>query len=316
MSTEPNRRLPLEGVTVAVVGAGRIGSELIRNLDQMGIGRIEVFERDPRIAAPLRSRYTVYDGDFWDTLTLARLQTFDFAVCTLGDRSSRQRMNQKCLVANVNLMEACTEGSLAIVGAYPFAALPDAACAECEAARSAIPLPIASLKLAVEEIPAAAVPAARIAGASVAGALAAALIARITAGSHGSAARRATLDATLGQGSSLEVRRDPHCPRCGMLQRPVPIVQTRNRWGVSASVAEACPDMLNQRLQLSDEIEGLPLESCCVRELAARFHGGPIPAKFALTEVGGRVVCLDFEEAEPGPAHAVSRAAAGHHPSN
>jgi bacteriocin biosynthesis cyclodehydratase domain-containing protein len=298
------------------VGAGRIGSELIRNLGQMGLGLIEVFEREPHVADAQRNRYTVYDGDFWDTLTLARLQTFDFAVCTLGDRSSRQRMNQKCLVANVNLMEACTEGSLAIVGAYPFAALPDAACAECEAARSAIPLPIASLKLAVEEIPAAAVPAARIAGASVAGALAAALIARITAGSHGSAARRATLDATLGQGSSLEVRRDPHCPRCGMLQRPVPIVQTRNRWGVSASVAEACPDMLNQRLQLSDEIEGLPLESCCVRELAARFHGGPIPAKFALTEVGGRVVCLDFEEAEPGPAHAVSRAAAGHHPSN
>jgi len=81
----------------------------------------------------------------------------------------------------------------------------------------------------------------RIATASVAGALAAALIARIAAGSHGSVARRATLDATLGQGASLEVRRDPHCLRCGMLQRPVPIIQTRNRWEVSASVAEACP---------------------------------------------------------------------------
>jgi bacteriocin biosynthesis cyclodehydratase domain-containing protein len=296
MSTGPNRRLPLEGLNIAVVGAGRIGSELIRNLGQMGIGRIDVFERDPRIAGPLRNRYTVYDGDFWDTLTLARLQAYDFAVCTLGDRTARQRMNQKCLVANVNLVQACTEGSLAIVGAYPFAALPDSACAECAAARSAIPLPIASLKLSVEDIPAAAVPVTRIATASVAGALAAALIARIAAGSHGSVARCATLDATLGQGSSLEVRRDPHCLRCGMLQRPVPIVQTRNRWEVSASVAEACPDMLNQRLQLSDEIEGLPVESCCVRELAARFHGGPIPAKFALTEAGGRVVCLDFEE--------------------
>jgi len=74
--------------------------------------------------------------------------------------------------------------------------------------------------------------------------------------------------------------------------------------------------MLNQRLQLSDEIEGLTVESCCVAELAARFHGGPIPAKFALTEVGGRVVCLDFEERESGSAPAVSRAAAGRHPSN
>jgi hypothetical protein len=74
--------------------------------------------------------------------------------------------------------------------------------------------------------------------------------------------------------------------------------------------------MLNQRLQLSDEIEGLPVESCCVSELTARFHGGPIPARFALMEVGGRIVCLDFEERGAGPAPAASRAAAGHQPGN
>ncbi|MEY2919867.1 MAG: hypothetical protein RL261_1172 [Pseudomonadota bacterium] len=314
MATETNRRLPLEGLTVAVAGAGRIGSELIRNLGLMGIGRIDVFERDPHVGDPLRSRYTVCGGDFWDTLTLARLQTYDFAVCTIGDPAARLRMNRKCLVASVNLVQAWTEGSLAIVGAYPFGALAESACFECESSRAAIPLPIASLKLTVQETPVAATVATRIATASVAGALAAALIARIAVGSHGSVARRATLDATLGQGSSLEIRRDPHCPRCGMLQRPVSIVQTRNRWEVPASVAEVCPDMLNQRLQLSDEIDGLPAESCCVRELAARFHGGPIPAKFALTEIGGRVVCLDFEECDSGSAPAVSRAAASRHP--
>jgi len=103
MATEPNRRLPLEGVTVAVVGAGRIGSELIRNLGLMDIGRIDVFERDHHVADPLRSRYTIYDGDFWSTLTLARLQAYDFAVCTIGDQEARLRMNRKCLVTNVNL---------------------------------------------------------------------------------------------------------------------------------------------------------------------------------------------------------------------
>jgi hypothetical protein len=98
------------------------------------------------------------------------------------------------------------------------------------------------------------------------------------------------------------------------LQRPVPIVRTRNRWEAPASVAQTCPEMLNQRLQLSDEIEDLPVEACCVRELSARFNGGPIPAKFALTEIGGRTVCLDFEERDPGAAPAVSRTAAGHQP--
>ena len=316
MATEPNRRLPLQGLTIAVVGAGRIGSELIRNLGLMGIGRIDVFERERHVADPLRSRYNVHDGDFWDKLTLAGLQGYDFAVCTVDNPTARQRMNQKCVVANANLVQVWTEGTLAIAGAYPFAALPDSACFECDASRAAIPMPIAALRLSVEETPATAGPATRIATASVAGALAAALIARIAAGAHGSVARRATLDATLGQGASLEIRRDPHCRRCGSLQRPVPIVQTRNRWEAPASVAHACPEMLNQRLQLSDEIEGLPVESCCVRELATRFHGGPIPAKFALTEVGGRIVCLDFEEREAGPAPAASRAAAGHQPGN
>ncbi|MBP6105944.1 MAG: hypothetical protein V9E93_04350 [Steroidobacteraceae bacterium] len=316
MTAETKRRLPLADLTIAVVGAGRIGSELIRNLGLMGIGRIDVFERAPRVADPLRGRYTVYDGDFWDTLTLAGLQAYDFAVCTVDSPMARQRMNQKCVVANANLVLAWAEGTLAIVGAYPFAALPDSACFECDPARAAIPMPIAALRLSVEETPAAAGPVTRIATASVAGALAAALIARIAAGAHGSVARRATLDATLGQGASLEIRRDPQCRRCGSLQRPVPIVQTRNRWEAPASVAHTCPEMLNQRLQLSDEIDGLPLESCYVRELTARFHGGPIPAKFALTEVGGRIVCLDFEEREAGSVPAVSRAAARHQPGN
>lgn len=316
MATEPSCRMPLQGLTIAVVGAGRIGSELIRNLGLMGIGRTDVFELEPRVADPLRSRYTVYDGDFWDTLTLARLQGYDFAVCSVDSPIARQRMNQKCVVTNANMVLAWTEGTLAIVGAYPFAAQPDSACFECDSARAASPMPIAALRLTVEETPAAAEPATRIATASVAGALAAALIARIAAGAHGSVARRATLDATRGQGASLEIRRDPRCRRCGSLQRPVPIVQTRNRWQAPASVAHLCPEMLNQRLQLSDEIEGLPAESCCVHELTARFHGGPIPAKFALAEVGGRTVCLDFEEREAGPAPAVSRAAAGHQPGN
>ena len=312
MPTEPNRKMPAAGLTIAVVGAGRIGSELIRNLGLMGIGRIDVFEREPHLADPLRSRYTVYEGDFWDTLTLAGLQGYDFAACTVDSPTARQRMNQKCVVANANMVQVWTEGTLAIVGAYPFAAQPDSACFECDASRAATPLPIAALRLSVEEIPTTAGPATRIATASVAGALAAALIARIAAGAHGSVARRATLDATLGQGTSHEIRRDPHCRRCGSLQRPVPIVQTRNRWQAAASVAHTFPEMLNQRLQLSDEIEGLPVEACCVRELSARFNGGPIPAKFALTEAGGRIVCLDFEERDAGPAPAVSRATAGH----
>lgn len=316
MMTGPSHGTPLGALAIAVVGAGRIGAELLRNLGLMGSRHVDVFERDSRVADALRNRYSVYDGDFWDTLTLARLQAYDFAVCTVDSPVARQRMNQKCLVANANLVQAWTEGTLALAGAYPFAALPDSACFDCESSREAVAMPVAALNLSVEEAPGAAGPATRIATASVAGALAASLIARIASGSHGSVARRATLDPTAGRGASLEIRRNPRCPRCGSLQRPVPIVRTHNRWAIPACVARSCPEMLNQRLQLSDEIDGLPVESCCVRELAALFHGGPVPAKFALTEAGGRVVCLDFEESASGSAPTTSRAAAGHHPGN
>ncbi|MVD21643.1 hypothetical protein D6U55_19385, partial [Vibrio cholerae] len=82
------------------------------------------------------------------------------------------------------------------VGAYPFGMLPDCACFECGSRHGATPMPLAALKLS------AAPTNAGITAASVAGGLAAALLARVAAGAHGPVARRATLDAALGTGTS------------------------------------------------------------------------------------------------------------------
>jgi hypothetical protein len=313
------RNTALAGLRIAVVGAGRLGSEVMRNLGLMGIGRIDVFERDRRAADPLRSRYDVFEGDFWDTLTLSRLQDYDFAVCTLDARTARNRMNGKCLLANVNFVQVRTENSLAQVSAYPFGSRHDSACAECGTSpTSAVPMPIASLRLSVEgsQPGDAQSEAASVATASVAGAIAAASIARIAAGSHAAVARLATLDASLGQGTSVELQPDAQCPRCSGLQRPVPIVHTRNRWLVPAAVADSCPEALEQCLRLSDEIEGLSRDASCLRELSARYQGGPVPAKFALTEVGGRTICLAFEEYGEERSSAPPRATAGLHSVN
>lgn len=285
----------LDRLHVAVVGAGRLGHALIHHLDALGVARIDVYERDRTAAAPLHGRVAVYDGDFWDELTLARLQEYDFAVCTIPDGAARARLNQKCLVASVNLLQAWTEGSTAIAEAYPFGAMHDCACVECDAQGD--PAPLAALKLSVT-------PAADDASTtSVAGGLAAALLSRVAAGAHGFVARRATLDATRGEGTSVELRRDPRCRCCGALERPVPIVHTRNRWAPSDSVAAACPEALAQPVRLSDDIDGFAGRSCRIDQLIERFGAGPIPAKFALTEVGGRTICLDFEElrGEPKP---------------
>jgi hypothetical protein len=163
------------------------------------------------------------------------------------------------------------------------------------------PLPIASMKLSVhdgDERPARAqVPP--LDAATVAGGLAAALVARVTAGVGGFVPRRAVFDAALGEGRSLEIERDPGCSRCAGLERPVPIVRTRNRWGVPAHVAGACPEALEHDLELSEDIAGMAGRSFRLAELAERFQDGPIPAKFALTVVDGRRVCLDFEDVQP-----------------
>ncbi len=295
VSASPN----LEGLVVAVVGAGRIGAEVIRNLDRMGVGRIDVYESDARAAALLRDRHVVHLGNFWDELTLARLRHYDFAICTVDDPGARVRMNQKCLIANVNLMLVWTEGAGAVVAAYPFDALDDCACHECGTVREARPMSIAALRLTVADLPPQAADAASIATASIAAGLAAALIPRIAVGVGRYVSRRATLDSSTGQGTSLELPRDPQCVRCKGLQRPVPIVRTRNRWNVPAHVRTAFPEALEQGLELSDAIGDEPGHRYRMGELAERFRGGPIPAKFALTVVDGRVVCLDFEAPHP-----------------
>ena len=294
----------LERCRVAVVGAGQIGGELIRNLGLMGVGHVEVYDRDRRVAEALRHRYTVHEGDFWDRLTLDKLRTFDFAVGTIDDPAARTRLNQKCLVANVNLLQVWTEDDVATVGAYPFGALDDCACYECAPDRAAVPMPIASLKLTVSGTQAETPADVQVTTSSIAGALAAALLARIAAGSHGRVARQASIEVASGAGRSIELHRDPHCARCGGLARPVAIVHTRNCWAVSATVAQACPETLDEYLQLSDEIEGLTGRSFKVGELAERYRGGPIPVKFALTTVGGRAICLDFEDPAQGAVRA------------
>lgn len=296
---------------VAVVGAGRIGGEVIRNLGLMGVGHVEVFDWDRQVAEALRHRYPVHDGDFWDRLTLERLCSFDFAVGTIDDPAARARLNQKCLVANVNLLLVWTDDDVATVGAYPFGALDDCACYECASDRAAVPMPIASLKLTVDAASVQAPAGLEITTSSIAGALAAALLARIEAGSHGRVARRASIEATAGAGRSVELRRDPDCARCGGLVRPVAIVRTRNCWAVSPAVEQACPETLDEYVQLSDELEGLAGRSFSVGELAQRYGSGPIPVKFALTTVGGRAICLDFEDLAQGTTRAGTATARG-----
>ena len=282
----------LGGLRIAVVGAGNVGSEVIGGLERLGVGQIDVYEADRRAADAWRGHHAVHVGDFWDELTLARLRGYDFAICTVADHLARVHANQKCLIANVNLMLVWTQGDEAVVSIHPFnEQLDDCACYECGATRDTRPVQIASLRLSLAGLDG---KRPRVGAATTAAGLAVALVPRVVVGVGNFVARRATLDASTGTGDSCELSRDHRCNRCHGIQRPVPIVRTRNRWDVPAHVLAAFPETLEHGLQLSDAI-GDDGHTHQIGELARRFHGGPVPAKFALTVIDGRVVCLDFE---------------------
>jgi bacteriocin biosynthesis cyclodehydratase domain-containing protein len=282
-------------LSIAAIGAGRLGAELIRHLARLELGRIDVYERDARTGDRLRPQHRVIDGDFWDELTLSRLDQYDFAVCAVEDEAAVRRLNQKCLIANVSMVVVGTRGATAVVHAYPFARAEDCACSECALPRDAKPVPLAALALNIDgQVGDAAT--AGLSTAETAGALAAAIVARVAAGVHGARSRRVTLDTVTGTGMAIELPRDPECPRCHDLERPMAIVHTRNRWVASVDALSACPDMLDHDVRLSEPIDGDDTDCYALRELARRFGLGPVPAKFALAQVGGRTVCLDFDD--------------------
>jgi hypothetical protein len=120
------------------------------------------------------------------------------------------------------------------------------------------------------------------------------------------------------------------------------IVRTRNRWTGRVPLAADPPSLEAQAVRLSDaivtececagcgplaalaafvnrpvaQVAALPACPGCgadtvrigardtfsLGELSARFGGGPVPAKFALAEIGGTAVCFDLEARarEPG----------------
>lgn len=308
-------RRSLDGTTrpgelnIAVIGAGHVGSDTVRHLARLGLGRIDVYEREPAAADALRPRHHVIDGDFWDQLTLSRLADYDFAVCAIDDEGAIRRLNQKCLIANVSMLAVAARGAIAVVRAYPFEGSTDCACCECASPADAVAAPLASLTLHVDGVVGAA--AASLSTEEAAGALAAAIVSRVASGAHGARSRRVTLDTVTGTGLVVELTRDPECLRCRDIERPMPIVHTRNRWVASANALNACPDMLDQAVRLSEPIDDDDTDCYPLRELARRFGERPVPVKFALAQVGGRTVCLDFDDqlAAHGSAWTTAQAA-------
>lgn len=349
---------------VAVIGAGAVGNEVVKNLALLGCGTIDVYDfdvvelhnltrsvllresdagRNKAEAVAERARdldphveVRAMPGDFWDTLSLERLQDYDCAIAAVDNFEARLRLNQLCLIRRVNFVNAGLDSRWASVESFPFAAADDAACYECT-------LPGSAYQRIAERYSCGGlrrraglerrIPTTTIT-ASVAGALAASAALRLGGDAQRGAQRR-LLDTLGGAGSCVAIERREDCPGCAQFATPPRVVRIRNRWtppdGLASEVIAAQP------LQLSDAlVTGYECASCgpltqaaqylnrrasvfddgiatcpncatpsvrveirdtfTVGELSARFGDGRVPAKYALADINGGTVCFDLEE--------------------
>jgi hypothetical protein len=292
---------------VAVIGAGPLAAEVARNL---GLAGIPVAIHRPE--------------DFWMTLRLAELQDCYSAVAAGVDRDARRQLNRLSQVAGVDFVNLSLGAAGITVESFPFGSAADCACLECAPAMPGVDTDM----LASDPI-----------AASVAGALAAAAALHCTG--HGARRLHVPALDEPGNSAPLERRSDcPACAPAWRAPRVIrtrnrwsaresvmpdttqlaaqtvrlsDALVTRCECaacGPVAGLADAidrratdfaaesptCPSCGSTSLQIETRDE------FTLGELMARFAGGPIPAKFALADIGGATVCFDLEAGLPRDA--------------
>lgn len=298
----------IDHARVVVIGSGPLAAEVVRNLGLVGV---PVAVHRPE--------------DFWQTLRLTDLQDCYCAVAAGISLAATRRLNALCQVAATDLVCVATGAHGIVVETFPFGGDPGCACVECDAPvdggdlASPVPDPIA---------------------ASIAGALAAA--AALHCASEG--ARRLFAPEVNEASTLVPLARREGCLACATPWRAPRVIRTRNRWTARDFLGAEALALADQSVRLSDAIvtacdcagcgpvaaltalvngpapEATAVPACpncgadsvrieardtfSLGELTERFGRGPVPAKFALAEIGSVAVCFDLEAAarDPGAA--------------
>jgi molybdopterin/thiamine biosynthesis adenylyltransferase len=281
------------GARVAVIGAGAVGNEVVKNLALLGVGAIDVYDFDrveihnltrsiflresdvgatKAAAVVARAREVdpavelqAIEGDFWRTLRLSSLGGYGAVVCAVDNFEARLRVNQMCLIAGVDLVSAGVDSRFVTVETFPFSGDAIPACYECHLPHSAYQR-IAERyscgwlrKTAYTErkIPTTTITA------SIAGALAASAALRL-GDAHDPTARRVFFDTLGGASTVTTLDRQTECAGCGLFARRPRVIAAGNDWARRLSEATGA-DASSARLalRLSDAlIAGYECASC------------------------------------------------------
>lgn len=261
---------------IAVIGAGAVGNEVVKNLALLGCGAIDVFDLDrvelhnltrsvflreadvgtsKASAVVARAREVdpavtlrAIDGDFWRTLRLSALRDYDCAIACVDNFEARIRLSEMCLIAGVDCVNAAIDSRYASVEVFPFATAAHSPCYECHLPDSAYQR-IAERyscgglrkRAAIERK----VPTTTIT-ASICGALAASMALRLGPDSAPSA-RRVFIDTISGTSSATALTRRADCGGCGAFPVRPRLYAARNDWR-STLAPTAAADTIAVRL--------------------------------------------------------------------
>jgi molybdopterin/thiamine biosynthesis adenylyltransferase len=264
---------------VAVIGAGAVGNEVVKNLVLLGVGAIDVHDFDrvelhnltrsiflresdvgiakaAAVAARAAEvdpnvRLTAVEGDAWRTLGLAHAARCAAVISCVDNFEARMRLSQLALLAGVDFVNAGVDARYVAVERYPFAAAALPACYECHLPESAYRRIgeryscgwLRRVFHAERKIPTTAITA------SIAGALAVQAAMQIGGRADG-VSSRVLVDTRTGTSSRATLDRSPHCAACGgFTARPERIAAGRD-W--RAALGRALPQA--EAVVLSDPV--------------------------------------------------------------
>lgn len=269
---------------IAVIGAGAVGNEVVKNLALLGTGAIDLYDFD-RVeihnltrsiflraedvgeskAAAVVARAREVDpavklravkGDFWRTLTLSSLATYSAVVCGVDNFEARLRVDQMCFIAGVDLVNTAIDSRFVTVETFPFSAGTLPACYECHLPPSAYQRLaeryscgwLRKAAFVERKIPTTTITA------SVAGALAASAALRFAATADGTA-QRIFFDTLRGTSTLTSLDRQPECPNCTGFARRPQVIAAGNDWlrrlSECTRQSARAPDLV---LRLSDPV--------------------------------------------------------------
>lgn len=246
---------------VAVIGAGAVGNEVIKNLALLGVGEIQIFDFDQieihnltrsvlfregdvgrHKAAVAAERAMELDqnvkaipiaDDFWKKLRLSSLQDIDVVFCCVDNFEARIKCNTLCYLAGVDFINLGIDSRFASIESFPFSSSVANGCLECNLPDSVYRRiseryscgHLKKVSFVEKKIPT------TIITSTAAATFAVSIGLRLGSGDQGVEPTRVYVDTILGLATRSTLNRSKGCACCGRFLSPPKLVDSSREVG-------------------------------------------------------------------------------------